>query len=213
MELNVEGHLGAVERSVSYLDRDGQPASAVTLARSYETTVEDLWDAVTNGERLPRWYLPISGDLKLGGRYQLQGNAGGTITTCEPPSRLAVTWEFAGDVSWVDVQVSADGAGRARLTLTHTARLSPHWDQYGPGATGVGWEGALLGLAVYLAQPNEPKLDEAAFVASPDGRAFYTGSSDAWGEVAIATGTDPDAARAAASQTTAFYTGAPAEPA
>ena len=213
MELNVERHLGAVERSVSYLDRNGQPASAVTLARSYETTVADLWDAVTNGERIPRWFVPITGDLKLGGRYQLEGNAGGTITTCEPPSRLAVTWEFAGDVSWVDVEVAADGADRARLTLTHTARLSPHWDQYGPGAAGVGWEGGLLGLALYLAHPNEPKLDESAFAASPDGRAFYTGSSNAWGEAAIASGTAPDAARAAARQTTAFYTGVPAEPA
>ena len=108
MELNVESHLGAVERSVSYLERNGQPASAVTLARSYETTVADLWDAVTNGERIPRWFVPITGDLKLGGRYQLEGNAGGTITTCEPPTRLAVTWEFAGDVSWVDVEVAAD---------------------------------------------------------------------------------------------------------
>jgi uncharacterized protein YndB with AHSA1/START domain len=212
MDLNIGGHLGAVERSVSYLDRDGQPCSAVTLARSYETTVEDLWDIVTNGERIPRWFLPISGDLKLGGRFQFEGNAGGTITACEPPSRLATTWEFAGDVSWVEAHVAADGADRARLTLTHTARLSPHWDQYGPGAAGVGWEGGLLGLALYLAHPNEPKLDEPAFVASSDGRAFYTGSSEAWGQAAVASGTDPDAARAAARQTAAFYTGQPADP-
>ena len=213
MELNVESYLGAVERSVSYLDRDGQPASAVSLARSFETTVEDLWDAITNGERIPRWFTPISGDLKLGGRYQLEGNAGGTITECEPPSRLAVTWEFAGDVSWVDARVTADGAGRARLTVTHTARLSPHWDHYGPGAAGVGWEGFLLGLARHLSHPNEPKLDESAFAASPNGRAFFTGAAEAWGQAAIATGTAPDAAREAARQTAAFYTGQSAEPA
>ena len=213
MGLNVESHLGAVERSVSYLDRDGQPASAVTLTRSYETTVEDLWDAVTNGQRIPRWYLPISGDLKLGGRYQLEGNAGGTITTCDRPSHLAITWEYAGDVSWVDVHVAADGTGRARLTLTHTARLSPFWDQYGPGAAGVGWEQSFLGLALHLSHPNDPKMDEAAFAASPDGKAFITGSSDGWEQAAIASGTDPAAARAAAAQTTAFYTGGSAQPA
>lgn len=207
MDLNVEGCLGAVERSVSYLDRDGQPASAVTLARSFETTVEDLWDAVTDGSRIPRWFLPITGQLELGGRYQFEGNAGGTITACEPPSHLAITWEYAGDVSWVDIDLSADGAARARLTLTHTARLSPHWDRYGPGATGVGWEGGLAGLAFHLAHPNEPKPDESAFAASPDGRAFYTGSSEAWGRAAVAAGTDPDAARVAARETTAFYTG------
>ena len=211
MGFDVDGHLGAVERSVSSLERDGQPARAVTLARNYETTVEDLWDAVTSGERIPRWFLPISGELELGGRYQLEGNAGGTITACERPSRLALTWEFAGDVSWVDVHVSDDGAGRARLALTHTARLSPHWDQYGPGAAGVGWELGLLGLANHLAQPSDPKMDESAFAASPEGKAFITGSSDGWGQVAVAIGTDPGAARAAARQTTAFYTGESAE--
>ncbi len=213
MDLDVERHLGAVERSVSSLERDGQPARAVTLARSYGTTVDDLWDAVTNGVRIPRWFLPISGDLKLGGRYQLEGNAGGVITACARPSHLALTWEFGGDVSWVEVRFSDDGAGRARLTLTHTAHVSEHWAKYGPGAVGVGWELGLMGLAIHLTQPNEPKLDEAAFSASPDGKAFIAGSSEGWGQASIAVGTDADAARAAARHTTAFYTGESAEPA
>ena len=213
MDFDVEGHLGAVERSVSSLERDGRPARAVTLARGYATTVDDLWDAVTNGERIPRWFLPISGDLELGGRYQLEGNAGGVISACAPRSRLALTWEFGGDVSWVAVRFSAAGAGRARLALTHTAHLSEHWNRYGPGAVGVGWEMGLLGLALHLAQPAAPKPDEAAFAASRDGKAFITGSSDRWGHAAVAVGTDPDAARAAARRTTAFYTGESAEPA
>ena len=213
MNFDVEGHLGAVERSVSSPEREGQPARAVTLARGYPTTVADLWDAVTSGERIPRWFLPISGDLELGGRYQLEGNAGGVITACEPPSRLALTWEFGGDVSWVEARVSDDGAGRARLTLTHTALLSPHWDEYGPGAVGVGWEMGLLGLALHIDHPDAPKVDEAAFAASRDGKALLTGSSEAWGRAAAAAGGDPDAARAAARRTTAFYTGESAEPA
>ena len=213
MDFDVESHLGAVERTVSLLERDGQAASAVTLARSYGTTVADLWDAVTNGERIPRWFLPVSGELELGGRYQLEGNAGGTITACEPLSHFALTWEFGGDVSWVEARVSDDGAGRARLTLTHTAHLSEHWDTFGPGAAGIGWEMSLLGLAIHLLHPTEPMPDEAAFATSPDGKAFITGSSEAWGQAAVAAGTDPDAARAAARRTTAFYTGEAAEPA
>ena len=213
MDLDVAGNLGALERSVSSLERDGQPARAVTLSRGYDTTVDDLWDAVTSRERIPRWFVPVSGDLELGGRYQLAGNAGGAVTACERPSRFALTWEFGGDVSWVDVRVSDDGAGRARLTLTHTARLSPHWDEYGPGAAGVGWEMGLLGLALHLADPTAPKPDEEAFAASRDGRAFIAGSSDGWGEAAVAAGEDPDAARAAAGRTRAFYTGEPAQPA
>ena len=104
MDFDVEAQLGAVDRSVSSLGRDGQPVRAVTLARRYSTTVEDLWDAVTNPERIPRWFLPIGGHLKPGGRYQLEGNAGGLITACERPSHLALTWEFGEDVSWVDAR-------------------------------------------------------------------------------------------------------------
>ncbi len=208
-----DSNLGAVERSVSSLERDGRPAHATTLARSYDETTQEVWDAVTNRERIPRWFLPISGELELGGRYQLEGNAGGVITACERPSHLALTWEFGGDVSWVEVHLSDDGAGRARLTLTHTAHVSEHWGEYGPGAAGVGWELGLLGLATYLAQPSEPKLDEAAFSASPEGKAFVTGSSEGWGQASIEFGTDAEAALAAASRTTAFYTGESAEPA
>lgn len=211
MHFDVESNLGAAARSVSSLERDGQAARAITLSRSYDTTASDLWDAVTSRERIPRWFAPISGDLECGGRYQIEGNAGGTIEACERPSRYALTWEFGGEVSWVEVHVFGDGPGRARLSLTHTAPLSPHWAEYGPGATGIGWETGLLGLALHLADPAAPKLDEAAFAASPDGRAFLAGSSDGWAEAAVAAGEDPEAAHAAARRTSAFYTGQPVE--
>ncbi len=207
MKLDVESHLGAVMRTVFSVEVDGRPARAVTLGRGYDTTVADLWEAVTNPERLARWFLPVTGDLKLNGRYQLKGNAGGEITACEPPNRLALTWEFGEDVSWVEVRISSDAAGQARLKLTHTAHLTDHWTQYGPGATGVGWELGLLGLHLFLAHPNEPKLDEEAFAMSPEGQALTRGSCEAWGQAAIDAGEEPKAARAAAGRTAAFYTG------
>ena len=207
MNFDPSFHLSAVERAVSSGEREGEPTRAVTLSRAFAASPEILWDVVTNPERLPRWFAPVSGDLEAGGRYQIEGNAGGVITACERPSRFALTWEFGGDVSWVEVSVSDEGAGRARLTLTHTMRSSEHWDTYGAGATGVGWELGLLGLALHLADPTAPKPDEAAFAGSPDGRAFSAGSSRGWERAAVAAGADPGAARMAAKRTTAFYTG------
>ena len=207
MDLDVERLLDAVERMVSSLERDGQAAHAVTLARGYATTVEDLWDAVTSAERIPRWFLPVSGRLEPGGRYQLEGNAGGTIMHCQPPSHLGLTWEFGGDVSWVEARLCNDGSGRSRLAITHTAPVSDHWHKFGPGAVGVGWEMGLLGMELHLTRPNEPKLDAATFHTIGDGRALIVGSSAAWGRAAEAAGTDPDIARAAAQRTAAFYTG------
>ena len=212
MDLSVETHIGAVERTVAFLDRDGKPASTVTLARTFATPVEDVWDAITTADGIPRCFLPITGDLRLGGRFQLEGNAGGEITSCERLSGFAATWEFMGDVSWVEVHL-ADRGGGVRVALTHTALLSPHWDMFGPGAVGVGWEMGFLGLALYLAAPDEPKIDPEAFVVSPEGRALLNASSEAWGQAAIASGTAPDIAAASARRTTAFYTGEEVEPA
>jgi uncharacterized protein YndB with AHSA1/START domain len=112
MKINVDRYLGAVTRSVASLERDGKPARAVTLTRAYETTVQDLWDAVTNEERLPRWFLPIRGEFRVGGRYQLEGNAGGEILACEAPTHLAVTWEYDGYE--LGRRAHIEGGGRRR---------------------------------------------------------------------------------------------------
>ena len=207
MNFNPESHLAATERTVSFQDVEGQPAGAVTLSRGYATTVADLWDAVTSADRIPRWFAPVIGNLEPGGRYQVEGNAGGSITECVPLSHFTLTWEFAGDVSWVEVRLANDGPDMTGLTLIHTALLSEHWDTYGPGAVGVGWEMAFLGLALHIADPSAPKPDEEEFATSPEGRAFIHGSSEGWAQAAIAAGTEPEAARAAEGRTTAFYTG------
>lgn len=206
MDLDIEHYLGAVHRSVTSLERGGEPARAVAMARTYDTDREDLWDALTSKERLPRWFLPIEGDLELGGRYQLRGNASGTITECDPPKSFALTWEFGGGVSWVEVTLDPDDSGRTRLNLVHTAPVTPHWAEYGPGATGIGWELGLLGLALHIAEPGS-KLEEDTFSTSPEGSAYMTGSGRAWAEADIAAGEDPDQAHAAADRTIAFYTG------
>lgn len=210
MTFDVESYLGAVDRSVASLEREGRSAKAVTLSRSYDTTIEDLWDAVSNPERIPRWFAPVAGDLRVGGRYQITGNAGGTITRCEAPEAFDLTWEFGGDTSWVELRLAAEGTARTRLTLVHIAHDSPHWEQFGPGAVGVGWELGLLGLGLHLAAPSAPKPDEAEFAVAPDGKAYVLRSAEAWGEAHVASGADPAAARASAQRTAAFYTGAPA---
>ena len=110
MEIDVVRVLGLVSRSVRNFEKDGKAASAVTLTRLYDTDVDDLWDALTSKERIPRWFLPVEGDLRLGGRYQLKGNAGGTITACTPPDHFAATWEFGG----CDELDRRQAGGRAR---------------------------------------------------------------------------------------------------
>ena len=209
MQIDVASYIGAVTREVHGRDYGGKPARVVIAVRSYETTPEDLWDALTNAERISRWFLPITGDLKLGGHYQLEGNASGTITACEPPRRLSVTWEFGAQVSWVNVSVAPEGEG-ARLELEHIVPVDDHWAKFGPGAVGVGWELALAaGLARHLASSGAAvdREEAAAWSASDEGKAFAAQSSAAWGRAHVASGEDETVAGAQADRTTAAYTG------
>jgi uncharacterized protein YndB with AHSA1/START domain len=209
LDIDIAQHIGAVARVVGTREVDGRQARVIVATRTYETTIDDLWDALTSATRIPRWFLPISGDLRLGGRYQLQGNAGGEITRCEPPRHLGLTWENGGDVSWVTVRLNEQASDTTRLELEHVAHVPDEfWNQYGPGAVGVGWDGALMGLANHLASGESVDPQEAMeWMMSEQGKSFSRRSSDEWCRASITAGTDAIAARAAAVRTTAFYTG------
>ncbi len=208
----MENVFGAMFRRVENREHQGKPAIVGVAVRIYDTTVEDLWEAITTPERLVRWFLPVEGDLRLGGRYQLKGNAGGTITRCDPPEALDLTWEFAGGTSWVNVRLEPEGE-KARLTLEHIAHTGgigeEHLKKYGPAATGIGWDLALHGLKQHFASGGAA-VDPAAFEAwtmSSEGKAFVRKCGEAWCEAHIASGADPEEARVQAERTIAFYTG------
>jgi uncharacterized protein YndB with AHSA1/START domain len=210
MDTAVTGLVGAVRRRVETVRRDGKTAKVAHAVRTYDAAIDDLWDALTNPERLPRWFLPVSGDLRPGGHYQFQGQAGGEVERCDKPHLVAVTWEFGGEVSWLEVRLSEAGDGTV-LELVHTAHVDPErWTEFGPGAVGVGWDLSLYGLYQHLTTGAD--LDPQAFEVwsmSPEGIEFITASSDGWTVAAIADGDDPEAAQAAGARTTAFYTGQP----
>ena len=209
MHIDVTQSIGRATREVSTRSYDGKPARVVAVSHRYDTSPADLWEAITSADRIPRWFTPITGDLKPGGRYQLQGNAGGQILICEPPRHLKVTWEYGGDTSFVEVRIAKDGAG-SKLTLEHAMHGGEdHWNKFGPGATGVGWDLALLGLSQHTVTRSAKTAEEGmAWMMSENGKAFVRASSEAWGQAHIAAGADRAAAEAAASQTTAAYTGA-----
>ena len=199
--------LTATHRELGKGSLPGGEAHAVTLRRRYDAEIEDVWDAVTTAERIRRWFLPVSGDLRLGGKYQLEGNAGGEILACEPPRLLRVSWLMGPDAqagtSEVEVRLTPDPAGGTEFELIHSAVVEEEFfPKYGPGATGVGWDLGLLGLASHLAGQE---IDPAAFEASPEARELCRRSAAAWGEAHLAAGGDPELVAAAVAATTEFY--------
>jgi uncharacterized protein YndB with AHSA1/START domain len=203
---------GLVAREVRTAERQGAVTRIAVARRTYATDPEDLWEALTDIERIPRWFLPITGELAVGGRYQLEGNAGGVVEECERPKRFAVTWEMGPMVSWLEIRLEP-GAGGTTLELVHEAPVDPDmWKQFGPGAVGVGWDLALMGLGLHL--ETGAGVDPAAaleFPATPEGRDFVRAAASGWAEAAIADGDDPAQARAGAEATTGFYTVTPEE--
>jgi uncharacterized protein YndB with AHSA1/START domain len=207
--LDATEQINAVTRRVGTRTLEAGEARTVTISRTYDAQLEDVWDACTNPERIPRWFLPVSGELREGGRYQLEGNAGGLIERCEPPHSFTATWEFAGQVSWIELRLTEAADGGTRFELEHITRVDDHWAKFGPGAVGVGWDLGLLGLGQHLASGAAVDRQEAmAFLASEDGRRLVEESSRGWCAAAIAAGADAAEATAAAERTFAFFTGA-----
>ena len=209
---SLENQINGVERRVVSMDWQGKPARAVVTDRIYATDIEDLWDAIVTPERLTRWFMPITGDLREGGDYQLEGNAGGKIIHCDNPARLAVTWEFNGGIGWLNVKLDRQEKEQTRLTLEHIAHeeadFLAFWDQFGPGALGVGWDLMTFGLTDHLAEKEEsPAPDQEAWLKTETGRDFVRMSSDAWVAAAVGFGTDAQVARDAGEHTFAFYIG------
>jgi uncharacterized protein YndB with AHSA1/START domain len=195
--------IAELERAHRAVELDTGSGHVVELTRTYAAPPDDVWDACTNGERIPRWFLPISGDLRVGGRFQLEGNAGGEIRECDPPRRLAVTWEFGGQSSTVTLDLDPSGDDATELTLRHAVDDDEHWATFGPGAIGVGWDGALLGLGLHLAGGTKPDGNE--FMTSDAGRQFMRRSAADWGAAHATAGAPDTIAEQAAARTRDAY--------
>jgi len=204
--MDIIKELNAIHRRTNPTTLPGGEGHAVRLSRSYDAAIDDVWEAITNPKRLERWFLPVEGELRLGGHYKLKGNAGGKIVRCEPPRLLEVTWAMGPDDgnSKVEVRLSAGEKGLTLLELEHAAIAPPGmWEQFGPGAVGLGWDLTLLGLALDLRGIFIE--DKDAWGTTPEAGQFMEGSSEAWCAAHQASGADAEFARKAAEATLKFY--------
>ncbi|MGW0775668.1 SRPBCC family protein [Streptomyces sp. NPDC002835] len=202
--------INRVHREVGARQIEAGEASTVLLRRTYDAEIADVWDAVTSPERIGRWFLPVSGEFKVGGRYQLEGNAGGEILECVAPERLRVSWLFGPDpgFSEVELRLTPEGAGRTVFELEHVAVVPEEFrGQFGPGAVGIGWDLMLLGLGKHLTGSGISGVDAADWQTSPEAKDFMTRSGEAWGAAYAASGAGAEVVAATTAATIAFYTG------
>jgi len=141
---------------------------AVRFERRYPATPAEVWNAVTQPERITRWLAPTT--LLDDGRFRIDFGNGqqttGEVVSCEPPRSLAVSWDFPGEpASRVDVDVRPDGDG-AVLVLDHTRLPQNQGAGYG-----AGWEAHLAGLEAQLGGAPLPDWDERFSAVLPAYRA------------------------------------------
>ena len=143
--------------------RAAEGAGVVRIEDRYDTDIDDLWSAVTEPERLVRWWGRVEGDLRPGGEFRLfVESAGldgtGRVEACEPPRRFRVT-SRESDESWA---AGSPDAPRPFDSVTEVT-LTPAGDQTilvieisGPPLDkiafyGAGWQIHAENLATYLA--------------------------------------------------------------
>jgi uncharacterized protein YndB with AHSA1/START domain len=171
--IDIPSQLAAIYREVG--ERQAGEAVGVLMRRSYGAAIEDVWSALTDPDRMRRWFLPVSGDLRVGGTFQLEGNAGGEILSCEPPTLLRVT--FGGPTSVVELRLSPNG-DETILELEHIVPLEIAQSAAGALYVGPGWDGALMGLDLFLR--GEAPADPAAAANSPEVQEFSKQSVHLW---------------------------------
>lgn len=214
--IDIVDQINATHRQIGDAPVTTGPGRSLLLRRSYDASIEDVWDACTSADRIGRWLAPISGDLRPGGTFQLEGNAGGEILRCEAPHLLKVTWAMGeGMVTEVEVRLSSGPDGDTVLELEHASPaeiVDEMVRAYGPGGTigiGGGWDIALLGLDRYL---RGAEFDPATWEDTPEVKEFATRSCHAWGPVIQAAwGTSDDDIAAAIAFGVQHFAPEPAE--
>jgi uncharacterized protein YndB with AHSA1/START domain len=149
-------------RVVGHL-RSAAGAGVVRIEDRYDTGIDDLWSAVTDPERLARWWGRVDGDLRPGGAVRLFVESAGLQSTgrieeCEPPRRLRVTSRET-DESWAGsapdapppfdsvIEVTLTPAGDQTILVIEVSGLPLDKVAF----YGAGWQMHAENLAAYLA--------------------------------------------------------------
>ncbi len=142
------------------------------LEQHYDTTALDLWNAVTDPDRLARWFASVDGDFHEGGHFVVdfeEGDASqiasGEVTKCRAPEELQVTWNFPGEEqSGVEISIHQESGG-ALLKLKHL-RLS----ERAAAEYGAGWQAYIEALGADLngESARGPAWDDRWSILLPD---------------------------------------------
>ncbi|HEY5223698.1 MAG TPA: SRPBCC family protein [Microbacteriaceae bacterium] len=122
----------------------------VRMEDVYDTSIVDLWSALTEPDRLARWIADVTGELRLGGLFQARFTSTwegpGRVDVCEAPHRLMATMSPGADDETVIEATLADDNGRTRLVIEERGLPLDEYADHG-----AGWQAHIDDLGSYLA--------------------------------------------------------------
>nr|WLE93520.1 Polyketide cyclase [Streptomyces sp.] len=157
--------LGAAERETGEGTIGELAGCSVRIRRSFPAPVKEVWAACTTKPRIDTWFLPVTGELRVGGRYQLESYAEGEITRCEAPDFLSVTMAIQGAPGEARLRLRESSAGETVLEFEHTMVADAAlWSAIAP-EIGSAWEVALRYLERHL---RGEQIDKSTFPTPED---------------------------------------------
>ncbi len=136
----------------------------MVFERRYDHPIEDVWSALTESDRLARWFGSYDGTGSVGGTVTLtltaDEDAGGEPSTvhiieCDPPRRLVVDLPETQTRSWRIALTLSERAGTTMLLFEQTVPPDMSTADVGPG-----WHWYLDRLGASLAGSPMPDWDD-----------------------------------------------------
>jgi uncharacterized protein YndB with AHSA1/START domain len=131
-------HANAGNRILGSL-RAADGKGVVRMEDRFDTTIDDLWSALTDPRRLARWLGEFEGDLRLGGEFRARffssGSEGaGRVEACEPLRRLLVGFKDDDEPydEFIEAMLTAEGE-QTRLVVEERGMPLDQLAAYGAG--------------------------------------------------------------------------------
>jgi uncharacterized protein YndB with AHSA1/START domain len=101
----------------------------VRIEDNFDADMDEAWAALTDPQRLARWYGDVDGELKVGGEFHCRVLASGwqgtkRVTVCEPPRRFALVSKGSTEPDESSVEVTLTG-GEGKTTIVYEHRGIP----------------------------------------------------------------------------------------
>ena len=129
--------------------REENGMGVVRVEDVFATSIDDLWSAITEPDRLAHWIADVSGDLRAGGEFRATFTSGwtgtGVVDVCSAPAHLRVRTQQPGESATViEAQLSAEGSGTRLVIEERGLPLKAYADH------GAGWQAHVEDLRAHI---------------------------------------------------------------